>query len=177
MKTTADGQWWIPTGGSTLPELASEIARAAHGDQRDKAGRAYIDHPRRVAARLAGQGESPETVAAGWLHDVLEDTAVSADDLLAAGVPAEVVAAVESVTHHDGESQADYAERVRACPMGLKVKLADLADNSDPARLALLDDQTRQRLTAKYERMSRLLSTSAVTACIPAPSMAEECTR
>ncbi|MCL2470372.1 MAG: HD domain-containing protein [Propionibacteriaceae bacterium] len=140
-----------------LPELARSLASAAHGLQKDKAGLAYIDHPRRVAERLAGQGEAPEVVAAGWLHDVLEDTTVTAEDLASAGIPDHVVAAVEALTKRAGESLEAYTARVKASPIGVVVKRADIADNTDPARLAILDAATRNRLIAKYSRMGALL--------------------
>jgi hypothetical protein len=140
-----------------LPELARSLAATAHGLQKDKAGDAYIDHPRRVAERLEAQGEPPEVVAAGWLHDVLEDTAMTADDLVSVGVPDEVVAAVDAVSKREGESMEAYAARVMASRMGLLVKRADMADNTDPARLTLLDAATRKRLEAKYAHMATLL--------------------
>lgn len=71
-------------------ELARQIATTAHAGQTDKAGRPYIDHPRRVASRLVDLQEQ----AAAWLHDVIEDTGVTAVDLLKAGIDDAVVQAV-----------------------------------------------------------------------------------
>ena len=97
-------------------------------------------------------------VAAAWLHDVVEDTAVTADDLRAAGIPEDVVAAVLAVSKVAGEPVEDYFSRVRSDPLAVAVKTADLADNTDPARLAVLDDEVRARLEAKYARARRLLT-------------------
>ncbi|MCL1907502.1 MAG: HD domain-containing protein [Propionibacteriaceae bacterium] len=141
----------------SLVEVARRLATQAHGEQKDRAGRPYIDHPRRVAGRLEDQGETAEVVAAGWLHDVLEDTPITTEDFRALGIPEAVIEAVESVTKRPDESKQDYALRVKSCEMGLKVKRADLADNMDPNRLALLDEPTRERLTEKYATMVSLL--------------------
>ncbi|PWW56112.1 HD domain-containing protein [Actinokineospora spheciospongiae] len=125
---------------------AIRIARDAHAGQVDKSGLPYIAHPLRVLAAV--EGEHEKMTAA--LHDVVEDTPVTPDDLLAAGCPPEVVAAVEAVSKRPGESQPDYLDRVAADPLALAVKRADIADNSSPARLARLDEPTRERLRAKY---------------------------
>lgn len=132
----------------TLSEHAELLARTAHQGQVDKAGRAYITHPERVAARVRGDQEAE---AAAWLHDVVEDTGYGLDDLRAKGFPESVVLAVDAVTKRAGESKDAYYARVASNPLAVKVKLADLDDNSDPARLALLDEATRERLIAKYE--------------------------
>ena len=73
------------------------------------------------------------------------------------GIPTEVIDAVTAVTKRPGEPTEDYAARVRASALGLQVKEADLADNCDPARMALLDENTRERLTSKYRRLRALL--------------------
>ncbi|WP_241981192.1 hypothetical protein [Cryobacterium algoritolerans] len=73
-------------------------------------------------------------------------------DLLAAGIPGGVVAAVELLTRTDAVSDADYYAAIRANPIALAVKRADIADNLDPARVARLDVGTRDRLAAKYSR-------------------------
>jgi len=133
---------------------AQRIAETAHAGQVDKSGHPYINHPRRVAERLHGDA----AVAAGWLHDVLEDTPTTTDDLRAAGIPEEVIDAVVAVTKRPGESAEDYAARVRESPIGYQVKLADLDDNTDPERLTLLDDVTRSRLETKYDTMRSLVT-------------------
>jgi (p)ppGpp synthase/HD superfamily hydrolase len=134
---------------------ARELAIAAHQGQVDKAGKPYIEHPRTVAELLAPHGEL--AVMAGWLHDVVEDTPISLEQLRELGFPPEVVAAVDSVTWRDGESYEDLIRRAAADPVGRLVKLADNATNSDEARLALLDVKTADRLRRKYARAREIL--------------------
>ena len=80
------------------------------------------------------------------LHDVLEDTATTEDDLRAAGCPEPVIAAVRALTKNSGEPLEDSIARAASNPIARAVKRADIADNSDPDRLALLDTATAQRL-------------------------------
>lgn len=141
--------------GRSIRDLAERIAVTAHEGQFDKAGRPYIAHPARVAARVAGDELA---VVAAWLHDVVEDTDVTLADLERT-FPPEVIVAVDALTRRSGETPADYYARVRQVPLALTVKLADLADNSDPQRLAQLDTATRERLTAKYDRARAELTT------------------
>jgi (p)ppGpp synthase/HD superfamily hydrolase len=137
---------------------ARELAIAAHQGQVDKAGRPYIEHPKTVAEMLALHGEL--AVMAGWLHDVVEDTPVTLDQLREMGFPPEVVAAVDSVTWRDGETYEDLIRRAAADPLGRLVKLCDNKTNSDPARLALLDEKTADRLRRKYARAREILEAS-----------------
>mgnify|MGYP001047544979 CR=1 FL=1 len=132
---------------------AAAIARAAHRGQVDKAGRPYVEHPARVAARLAGDDVA---VSVAWLHDVVEDSEVSLLGL-AEEFPVEVVRAVDALTRRAGESSERYYARVRSDALALRVKLADVADNSDPVRLAELDTEVRERLTRKYEHARLVL--------------------
>ena len=153
-----------PSSEPPVPALvatARRIATAAHRGQVDKAGAPYIGHPPRVAGHAAAAGGDHRVVAAAWLHDVVEDTVVTPDDLRAAGIPDDVVAAVLAVSKRPGESLEDYVARVRADPLAVAVKTADLADNTDPARLARLDEATRLRLTEKYARVRELLAADA----------------
>ena len=132
---------------------AVRIATAAHDGQVDLSGNPYIGHPMRVMAALDGAHERMAAV----LHDVIEDTDVTADDLRAAGCPEEVVVAVVALSKVDGEAQVDYLARVAVNPLAKRVKLADIADNCSPVRMAALDDATRDRLTAKYAAARALL--------------------
>jgi len=140
-----------------LVTTARQIATDAHRGQVDKAGAPYIGHPARVAGHAAAAGGDERVVAAAWLHDVVEDTDVTPNDLRAAGIPDDVVAAVVALSKVPGQSVEDYFAAVNRDPIAIAVKAADLADNTDPARLALLDEGTRQRLVAKYARAHSLL--------------------
>lgn len=136
---------------------AERLARSAHSGQVDKAGRPYAEHPAAVAAMLIGQGCDDEVVAIGWLHDVVEDTEVTLDHLRQR-FGDRVADAVDCLTHRKGERNDDYHARVRTNPDAVLVKLADIAHNSDPDRLAVLDEPTRLRLVAKYHRARRAIS-------------------
>lgn len=135
---------------------AIRVARAAHAGQVDKAGHPYIEHPLAVMRSVVGEDE--RTVAA--LHDVLEDTDTSAEDLYKAGFTAEVVEAVNALTKRKGETLRESMARVQANPLARVVKLADIANNADPDRLRLLDEATQVRLRVKYERSARFLGTT-----------------
>ncbi|HEU5469227.1 MAG TPA: HD domain-containing protein [Actinophytocola sp.] len=136
-------------------EDAVRIARQAHEGQVDKSGRPYIGHPLRVMDRVEGEYARMAAV----LHDVIEDTTVTAADLLAAGCPPRVVDAVVALSKNDGEPRPDYLARVAADEIAIVVKRADIADNMSPHRLARLDQSTQNRLRAKYTEALRFLDT------------------
>ena len=136
------------------PERALEIATAAHAGQVDKVGREYIRHPVSVAARL----RDPDAVVVALLHDVLEDTAVTSDDLRAAGITDQQLLGVETLTHADDVDDETYLRSVRSVPLARLVKIADVTDNTAPDRFADLEPSTADRLRTKYRRaMSALL--------------------
>lgn len=139
---------------------ASEVARSAHAGQTDKSGADYISHPQRVAANVRELfPDAPrEAIAVAWLHDVVEDTGVGFADLQREGFSEEVVQAVDAMTKRGGEPMAAYFARVRENPLARMVKAADLKDNTDPARVALLDAETAERLRVKYEKARQLLA-------------------
>ncbi|BBZ53956.1 HD domain-containing protein [Mycolicibacterium phocaicum] len=138
----------------TALEAAKAIAHREHSHQSDKAGQPYIGHVSRVAARVSDDHDA-ETVA--WLHDVVEDTSIELSDLGDEFAP-HVVAAVDAITRRVGEAPADYYRRVRGNDLARRVKLADIADNSDPVRLAGLDSATRERLERKYRQALEAVS-------------------
>lgn len=140
-------------------EQASRLAEEARAGQVDRAGRPYTEHVFAVRDLLAGHGERAQ--AAGVLHDVLEDTPLTADDLRARGCPEQVVRAVESVTRRAGEPYEEMVRRAAADPLGRLVKLADNAHNSDEGRLGLLPAEQAERLRAKYARARRILEEAA----------------
>lgn len=127
-------------------EEAIRIAVEAHAGQTDKNGEPYILHVLRVMHAATG----PDAKIAAVLHDVIEDTEWTAERLLAAGFEPKIVDAVLSVTKRDGESYQDFVLRAKTNPIGRIVKMADLADNADPARLSLLPAEKRERLERKY---------------------------
>ncbi|MFJ3439803.1 HD domain-containing protein [Streptomyces sp. NPDC086081] len=139
------------------PARIEAIARAAHAGQTDKAGRPYEEHLRAVAEGVRARGGDEEQIAAAWLHDAVEDDALSEQWLREAALSDRTKDIVRAVTKRTGEPPEAYAARILATPGALLVKEADLAHNADPARLAVLDETTRTRLTEKYARMRALL--------------------
>ncbi|MFH0518184.1 HD domain-containing protein [Streptomyces sp. M41] len=133
------------------------VARAAHADQTDKAGRPYTEHLKAVADGVRARGGDDDQIAAAWLHDAVEDDALSDRWLEEAALSRRTKDVVRAVTKRAGESAEAYAGRILATPGALLVKEADLAHNADPVRLAVLDEETRKRLTEKYARMRALL--------------------
>lgn len=134
------------------------VATLAHAGQLDKLSAPYIDHPRRVARYLRDQTWQVQVVA--WLHDVVEDTVVTLEAIRQAFGPV-IADAVDAITHRPHESRVDYYARVKGNAIALVVKEADIADNTDPARTAGLDPQTRQRLATKYVQARDVLGLSA----------------
>ncbi|MDI2128685.1 HD domain-containing protein [Yinghuangia seranimata] len=129
------------------------LARRAHAGQLDKGGKPYITHPLRVMRRVEGEWAQMAAV----LHDVIEDTAVSAADLRAEGCPERVIEAVIALSKLPGEPLEASMARAAADPIALVVKRADIADNRSEARLGQLDEVTQVRLRAKYTRSIELL--------------------
>ena len=137
-------------------EEAIRIALEAHRGQKDRAGAPYLLHPLRVMLRLR---TDPERMAA-VLHDVVEDTAWTLDDLRARGFPAEVIEAVDRLTRRPGEPYDAVVERAAAHPVARRVKLADLEDNLDLRRLGEVSAEDLERL-GRYLRAHRRLSAAA----------------
>lgn len=118
-------------------EKAIEIAARAHAGVPDKQGRHYVLHPLRVMMDV--EGETAQIVAA--LHDVVEDTDVSFDDLRAEGFSEEVLDALNLVTHKSGDTYTDYVIACKDNATATQVKLADLRDNSRLDRMLLRPDR------------------------------------
>lgn len=136
----------------TLLEKAIGIALRAHGGQKGKDGAPYILHPLRLMARM---GTDEERMAA-VLHDVVEDTDVTLEELREAGIPGDVVETVKLLTHEEGVSYEDYVVRLKPHPMARRIKLADLEDNSDIRRLSGIEEKDLERLR-KYHRAWQIL--------------------
>jgi len=113
-------------------ERAVAIAAAAHAGQVDKAGQPYILHPLRVMLRVTSERERIAAV----LHDVVEDSEVSLQDLQGEGFQPDVIAAIDALTKRPGESRLQAAARAAANPIARQVKLADNAENMDLSRIA-----------------------------------------
>lgn len=137
-----------------LIERAIALALEAHAGQVDRYGRPYILHP--LAVMAAVEGEAAQMVAA--LHDVVEDSAITLDDLRAEGFPAEVLEAVRLLTHDkERQSYEDYVRAIKQNGLARQVKLADLRHNMDVRRLAAVTPADAPRLE-KYRRAWEILT-------------------
>lgn len=116
---------------TTLTIRAMNLAYHAHHGQVDKAGVPYIFHPLHLAETM----EDEYSCCAALLHDTVEDTDVTLEQL-SAEFPAEVVDAVRLLTHDPDTDYYDYVRAIRGNPIAMKVKLADLDHNSDQSRFA-----------------------------------------
>jgi (p)ppGpp synthase/HD superfamily hydrolase len=130
----------LPADLGYVLSCAIEIAAKAHALQKDKEGKPYILHPLRVMMAV----ESLEDKIVAVLHDVIEDTSITASDLLIAGIPTHLVTDVEMVSRaKDSESHWDFIKRIVAVgsDRALRVKVADVIDNSDVRRTEFLDEK------------------------------------
>lgn len=136
---------------STL-ERAICIAAEAHAGQVDKAGQPYILHPLRVMLRV----ETEEERIAAVLHDVVEDTSVTVEQLEKAGFSRVVLIAIEALTKRPGEGRLEAAARAAANPVARTVKLADNAENMDLSRIANPTAKDHARIE-EYKRVRGIL--------------------
>ena len=134
-------------------EEAIRIAVEAHRGQKDRAGAPYILHPLRMMLRARTDAERMAAV----LHDVVEDTPWTLDDLRARGFPEQVIDAVDGLTRRPGEEYDAFVERAAAHPVARRVKLADIEDNLDLRRLDAVAARDLDRLD-RYLRAFRRLS-------------------
>ena len=128
-------------------ERARKIAEKAHQGQVDKGGQPYILHPIRVMERCETELEKITAV----LHDVLEDSEYTLEDLKKEGFSDEILKALVCLTHREGEGYMEYIERVCENPLATRVKYADLQDNMDISRIPNPAEKDYARLE-KYKK-------------------------
>jgi (p)ppGpp synthase/HD superfamily hydrolase len=136
-----------------LIEKSLAFALRAHTGVTDKAGRAYILHPLRIMAKMTTDSE----MSAALLHDVIEDSDITAADLLSDGIPGEVVDAVLCLTKREGENYQDFVVRAKQNPIARKVKIADIEDNINVLRITNLTEKDLARI-AKYHAAWKFLN-------------------
>lgn len=141
------------TSKQPMLELALSTATEAHKGQFDKAGVDYIEHPIYVASQV----DTEEEKAVALLHDVIEDSPFTSEELLLAGLPETVVAAVQILSKKKEQDYQTYLENVKSNPLARVVKLADLKHNSDLSRLGSVTDKDLERLK-KYKKAIDYLS-------------------
>jgi (p)ppGpp synthase/HD superfamily hydrolase len=138
---------------SELLEKAISIAVDAHRGQKDKSGKPYILHPISVMSKVRSETDK----IAAILHDVVEDTHWTFEDLKKEGFPPEILDALDCVTKRESEPYEDFVKRSASNPIARRVKLADLEDNMDVRRILAATDKDLARL-AKYRRAWALLT-------------------
>ena len=138
-----------------LTNEAMRIAYKAHHGQLDYNGIPYIFHP----IHLAEQMDDEFSCCVALLHDVVEDTQVTLDELKAV-FPKEVTDAITLMTHNDDTDYFDYVRAIKGNPIARKVKLADLAHNSDQSRCigSDLTEERKEKWRVKYEKAKRILT-------------------
>ena len=133
-------------------ERAIEIAAKEQAGDIDKAGSPYVFHPLRLMFAV----NTPFEKMAAVLHDVVEDTSVSLDDLSKEGFHPDVIVAIDALTKRPGESRIEAASRAAANPIARVVKLADVTDNMDLSRISEPTDKDFARLK-EYVKVKKLL--------------------
>lgn len=135
-----------------ITKKALLLSFSAHKDQVDKSGMPYVYHP----FHLAEQMDSEDTVTVALLHDVVEDTNYTIEDIIAMGFPKSVTDALALMTHDKTVPYMDYVAKIKTNPIAKAVKLADLRHNSDTSRLDTIDEKTFHRIR-KYSEAIALL--------------------
>lgn len=135
---------------------AITIATEAHKGQRDKAGMPYITHVLRVMEK----GQTATEKICGVLHDLVEDTTWTFEELKTEGFSAEIIQILDCLTHHKNEAYSDYIQRVSQNPTAIRIKINDLIDNMDIRRLSEISDIDVVRLRKylkTYQKLVQLL--------------------
>jgi len=135
-------------------EKAIQIAIEAHQGQTDKAEAPYILH----LIRVMNAGQTDNEKICGILHDLVEDTKWTFEDLKKEGFSEEIINALECVTKQPNESYSQFIERIKKNPLAVKVKINDLKDNMDITRLTFITEDDTQRLNKYLKAYHYLLN-------------------
>src|SRR5436305_207444 len=139
---------------------ADALAQLAHGDDRNRSGELFIDHVRSVARRMKNDPD-PYAVLAALLHDTVEKSSMTWDDLRAAGADDRLVALVDALTERDDEPEEEYLDRAAADPLTLRIKRADITDKLDLDGPTVLSDDARRTMEDRARRRLDLLEEKA----------------
>jgi (p)ppGpp synthase/HD superfamily hydrolase len=135
-----------------MTKKALKLCFDIHKEQVDKSGLPYVFHP----FHLAEQMETEETTIVALLHDVVEDSDLTLDDLRQMGFGDTVIAALALLTHDPAVEYMDYVRAVKDNPIARAVKLADLRHNSDLTRLDTVDEKALARREKYLQAMTLL---------------------
>lgn len=144
---------------SELTKKAMQLCFEAHKHQVDKSGMPYVFHPMIVAEKMT----SEITTTVALLHDVVEDTDYTLDDLRVLGYPEEVTSALALLTHNPKVPYMDYVKAIAQNPIAREVKLGDLHHNSDVTRLEKVSEKDLARVE-KYRKAIEYLENVACQA-------------
>ena len=136
-----------------LTRKALKLSFEAHKRQEDKSGVPYVFHPYEVASHMKDES----SVCVALLHDVVEDTEVTIEDLRKQGFPQEVCEAVRVMTRESGVPYLDYVNEIKVNRIARRVKMADLQHNMDATRMTEISDGHREKMKL-YEQAYRILS-------------------
>ena len=158
LKTYEDLLELLKASGKTydmdMIDRAYRLAEEAHGNQVRHSGAPYVSHPIAAACILVELGMDSESIVAGLLHDVVEDTSVTMEEL-EQEFPKEVTEAVRLLTRKKEMPYLDYIRPIRENPLARKVKLADLEHNLDDSRLINCKSITEEKRKAWRERYQK----------------------
>ena len=135
-------------------QRAYALAKKAHLGQKDKGGNDYIEHPKAVASMM----DKKKKKAVAYLHDVVEDTKISFDDLKEYGFPNQIIEALKALTKQKNESYDVYIDRVIKNPIAKKVKLADMKHNSDITRIKNPSQKDYDRCQKYLDKIQYLIN-------------------
>ena len=135
-----------------LTKKALKLCFEAHKEQVDKSGMPYVFHPFHLAEQMTDEA----TTVVALLHDIVEDTATTFEDLEKQGFSDEIINALKLLTHDKGVPYMDYVAEIKTNRIATVVKLADLRHNSDLTRLSVVDEKALKR-KEKYEKAIKLL--------------------
>ena len=138
-----------------MTKTALKLCFEAHKDQTDKSGLPYVFHP----FHLAEQMPDEKTTVVALLHDVIEDTDYTLDDLKNMGYSDDILSAIVLMTNDDGVPYMEYVALIKKSPIAKMVKLADLRHNSNMSRLDKVTAHDRER-TEKYKKAIEFLESS-----------------
>ena len=136
-------------------EKALLIATQGHLGQTDRFGNPYIYHPLRIMMSMNTEEEQIVAI----LHDIIEDTEMTLEDLEEEGFSKKIVKAIDLLTRYpeEGQTYAEYIDRMKGNDLAIKIKLGDLKDNMDPNRFPKIDDNAIKRIK-KYTKYHSLLT-------------------
>lgn len=117
--------------GPLTLQKAIAVAVVAHGGQEDKGGNAYIRHPLRVMEKL----DTEDEMVCGIMHDVVEDTDITLNDLEVLGFTMSQIKVINALSKVKGQPHEEYISEIEKSPLATKIKILDMKDNTQLHRL------------------------------------------